>query len=171
MTPPDGQNKFFVTKDDMRWFTKPERFYIVQFMNAKNGPQVQLYKAFNVMSMRRAFLKFRGFIREDYIRDNKNDRQFGLIANNKLLFSTSAVKKYIDNSNDTFLASTEPFESTGELFTNDSVAKYFIGFGLQRGIIKMPQSSFDADAKEYQVLAVQKESKNSTTQKVGKNRK
>lgn len=27
---PEGKNKFYVTKDKGRWFTKPERFYIVQ---------------------------------------------------------------------------------------------------------------------------------------------
>lgn len=123
------------------------------------------------MSMRRAFLKFRGFIREDYIRDNKSDRQYGLIANNKLLFSTSAIKEHINDGNGSFLASAEPFESTGELFTNDSIAKYFIGFGLQRGIIKMPSSSFEAGAGEYQVLSIPKDSKNSTSQKLGQNRK
>ena len=49
-----------------------------------------------------------------------------------------AIKEHINDGNGSFLASAEPFESTGELFTNDSIAKYFIGFGLQRGIIKMP---------------------------------
>lgn len=84
VTPPEGKNKFYVSKDNdnQRWFTKPERFYIVQFQNTKKGSQVWLYKAFNVLSMRRAFLKFRGFIRQDYIRDNLSDRQYGLIANN-----------------------------------------------------------------------------------------
>lgn len=51
-------------------------------MHTKKGDQVWLYKAFNVMSLRRAFLKFRGFIRQDFIRDTLNDRQYGLIANN-----------------------------------------------------------------------------------------
>jgi hypothetical protein len=81
---PEGKNKFYNSKDsdNMKWFTKPERFYITQFMHTKKGDQVWLYKAFNVMSLRRAFLKFRGFIRQDYIRDNLSDRQYGLIANN-----------------------------------------------------------------------------------------
>lgn len=155
----------------MRWFTKPERFYIVQFLNTKKGAQVQLYKAFNVMSLRRAFLKFRGFIRQDYIRDNKSDRQYGLIANDKLLFSTSGIKKYINDRNDTFLSSAEPFAPKSEQFANDTVAKYFIGFGLQRGIIKVPAGLYDAEANQYQILSIEKESKNSTAQKVGQDRK
>jgi len=57
------------------------------------------------MSLRRAFLKFRGFIRQDYIRDNNNDRQYGLIANNQLLLSTSTFKQFVDNKTDNFLAS------------------------------------------------------------------
>jgi hypothetical protein len=155
----------------MRWFTKPERFYIVQFLNAKKGAQVQLYKAFNVMSMRRAFLKFRGFIRQDYIRDNKSDRQYGLIANGKLLFSTSGIKKYINDRNDTFLSSAESFAPESEQYANDPIAKYFIGFGLQRGIIKVPTSLYDAEANQYQILSVEKDSKNSSAQKVGQDRK
>lgn len=145
VTPPEGKNKFYVSKDNdnQRWFTKPERFYIVQFQNTKKGSQVWLYKAFNVLSMRRAFLKFRGFIRQDYIRDNLSDRQYGLIANNQLLLTTSTFKKFIDDKSDKFLTSTDPFTSSGDEFTNDPVAKYFIGFGLQRGIIKMPKGTYD----------------------------
>lgn len=104
-------------------------------MNTKKGQQVWLYKAFNVLSMRRALLKFRGFIREDYIRDNQNDRQYGLIANNKLLMSTSTFKQFVNDKSDQFLSSSKPFVSSGDEFTNDNIAKYFIGFGLQRGII------------------------------------
>lgn len=123
------------------------------------------------MSLRRAFLKFRGFIRQDYIRDNKSDRQYGLIANDKLLFSTSGIKKFINDRNDTFLTSTERFSSGGEQFTNDTIAKYFIGFGLQRGIIKMPTSLYDAEANQYQILSIEKGAANSTTEKVGEDRK
>lgn len=39
------------------------------------------------------------------------------------------------------------------------MAKYFIGFGLQRGIIKMPSGAFDSSAKEYQIFSIDRKTK------------
>lgn len=139
-------------------------------MNTKKGDQVWLYKAFNVLSLRRAFLKFRGFIRQDYIRDNLNDRQYGLIANNQLLFSTSTFKPFINDKHDNFLASEEPYTPSGKEFANDTTAKYFIGFGLQRGIIKMPEGSYDPQGHEYQLFSLDKQTNKASTAKVGSKR-
>ena len=167
---PEGKNKFYVTKEQPQWFTKPERFYIVQYMNTKKGGQVWLYKAFNALSLRRAFLKFRGLVRQDYIRDSLNDRQYGLIVNNQLLLSTSTFKKFVDDKNDKFLTSSEAFKPTGAEYTNDTTAKYFVGFGFQRGLIKMPASVFDADANEYQLFSIDRKSRQPSFSKVGPSR-
>ena len=109
VTPPGGKNKFFDSSKPTRWFTRPERFYIIQYYKTKRGPQVYLFKAYNVLSLRRAFLKFRDFIRPVYIQSTFS-RQYGLVANGQLLLTTSTFEKYVNNTADTFLKSSEKFQ-------------------------------------------------------------
>ena len=61
--------------------------------NKDGAPQVYLYKAFNVLSQKRGMKKFKEFIEKNFVNGNNQDKQYGLIANNKLLMSTSVFNK------------------------------------------------------------------------------
>ena len=50
------------------------------------------------------------------------------------------------------------------------MAKYFIGFGLQRGIITMPSGAFDSSANEYQLFSIDRKTKRPSRARAGRSR-
>jgi hypothetical protein len=60
---------------------------------------------------------------------SNNNTHFGIVANSKLLFSTSAFKNYLDPKNSDLLKK-KSYTPTKSEYLNDNISKIFIGYGF-----------------------------------------